>query len=112
MTSPDTSLTNQCSFDTLVHSPVVLLSVYSDEGYSIMAETSVKFYCESVGWNRRNHRYIARSALHDLWHKVWVVSICSCVCMGHEYRISHLDHGLTMIDHCTKCLPHIRVYGI
>ena len=49
MTSPDTSLTNQSSFDTLVHSPAVLFSVYSDEGYSIVAEASVKFYCESVG---------------------------------------------------------------
>ena len=57
MTSPDTSLTNQCSFDTLVRSPVVLLSVYSDEGHSIVAKMSVKFYCESVGWNRRNNRY-------------------------------------------------------
>ena len=57
MMSPDTSLTNQCSFDTLVHNPVVLLSVYSDESHSIVAKTAVKFYCESVGWNRRNNRY-------------------------------------------------------
>ena len=35
MTSPDTSLTNQCSFDTLVRSLVVLLSMYSDEGRNV-----------------------------------------------------------------------------
>ena len=56
MTSRDTSLTNQCSIDTLVCSPVVLHSVYSDEGHSIVAKMSVKFYCESVGWNRMNNR--------------------------------------------------------
>ena len=35
MMSPDTSLTNQCSYDTLVRSPVVLLSVYSDAGQNV-----------------------------------------------------------------------------